>query len=80
MFLEGKMIKEYRIHKNRNYGLYECINESKKNIEIKKKLDFSDILDVLLSNYYFTKNKCDMNTLRLEILCECKKFKLIISR
>ena len=69
------MIRKYVNHKNKIGGFYECLLESKYNLETTKKLDFVDVLDVLISNYFFLKNKYDLYKFRLNVMGECKKIK-----
>lgn len=72
---EIKAIRKYVNYKSKTNGFYECLMESKNNLETTKKLDFVDILDVLLSNYFFVKNKYSLCLFRLDIIGECKKIK-----
>ena len=53
---QEKIRKMYAICSGKDCGLQECVNESRNNLEIKKNLDFVDVLDVLISTYFFSKN------------------------
>ena len=50
---EIKIIRKYVNHKSKINGFYECLMESKSNLEIIEKLDFLDIFDVFLKNLKF---------------------------
>ena len=63
-----KIRKMYIFCNNKQCRLQECVTESKNNLEIKKKLDFTDILDLLISTYFFSKNKFELCMLKLIML------------
>ena len=65
---QEKIRKRYAICSGKDCGLQECVNESRNNLEIKKNLDFVDVLDVLISTYFFSKNKLEMCVLKLMML------------